>query len=164
MKSTTAKEALDAVCCSVGDVTSARSLGQLPRGPRDIYNARYSAKILENQMNAKKTSRNRVKIPFAWTACGPSWNGQRERRRFPKKASSFENVQYTQTYSLFWQMIVNSKGLPNFVPVQKNSVYSELTQLSTFSTAISVSRLPRTETSRSKINKLASRLCLLGRY
>lgn len=116
------------------------------------------------QMNAKKTSRNRLIIPFAWTACGPSWNGQRERRRFPNKASSLKNVKYTQIYSLFWQMIVNSKGLPNFVPLKKNSVYSELTQLSTFSTAISVSQLPHTETSSLKINKLASHLCLLDRY
>lgn len=54
MKSTTSKEALDAVYCSVGDVTSARCLGQLPRGPWDIYNARYSAKKLESQANERK--------------------------------------------------------------------------------------------------------------
>ena len=93
-----------------------------------------------------------------FVVCGPSWNGQRERRSSPKNASSFENVQYTQIYSLFRQMIVSSKGLPNFALVQKNSVYSELTQFSTFSAAISASRLPRTETSSSKINKTASLL------
>ena len=43
-KKETAKEILDNVYCSVGDVTNARSHGQLPRGPGDIYNARCAAK------------------------------------------------------------------------------------------------------------------------
>lgn len=60
-KSTTVKQALDAVYCSVGDVTSARSLGELPRGPKDIYNARYTAKKMdipktERQEEFKKTN------------------------------------------------------------------------------------------------------------
>lgn len=38
------KEVLDEVYCDVGDVTKARSVGQLPRGPQDMYNARFSAK------------------------------------------------------------------------------------------------------------------------
>ncbi len=37
-----ARKSLDNVFCSEGDVTSARSLGQLPRGPKDFYNIRYA--------------------------------------------------------------------------------------------------------------------------
>ena len=64
--------ALDAVYCSVGDVTSARSLGQLPRGPRDIYNARYSAKKRENQGNErtedfKKQTSDSLCLNSMWT-------------------------------------------------------------------------------------------------
>ena len=44
MKGKTARESLDEVYRSVGDVTKARSMGQLPRGPGDLYNARHSAK------------------------------------------------------------------------------------------------------------------------
>ena len=40
----TAKIALGKVYCSLGDVTCARSIGQLPRGPQDVYNARCAAK------------------------------------------------------------------------------------------------------------------------
>lgn len=47
-KKATAKEALDAVYCSVGDVTNARSLGELPRGPQVICNARYVAKKMDS--------------------------------------------------------------------------------------------------------------------
>ncbi|PFX23967.1 hypothetical protein AWC38_SpisGene11470 [Stylophora pistillata] len=46
IKSKTAKESLDEVYRSVGDVTKARSAGQLPRGPRDLYNAPHSTKKL----------------------------------------------------------------------------------------------------------------------
>ena len=42
-KGKTVKESLDEVYRSSGDVTMARSLGELPRGPSDIYNARHSA-------------------------------------------------------------------------------------------------------------------------
>ena len=38
------KEVIDRVYCSVGDVTKAQSIGELPRGPTDIYNARFSSK------------------------------------------------------------------------------------------------------------------------
>ena len=41
-KGKTVKESLDEVYRSSGDVTMARSLGELPRGPSDIYNARHS--------------------------------------------------------------------------------------------------------------------------
>lgn len=40
----TAKIALDKVYRSLGDITSARSVGQLPRGPQDLYNARCAAR------------------------------------------------------------------------------------------------------------------------
>jgi hypothetical protein len=40
----TPKEVIDRVYCSVGDVTKAQSIGELPRGPADIYNARFSSK------------------------------------------------------------------------------------------------------------------------
>ena len=72
MKSTTAKEAHNAVYCSVGDVTSARSLGQLPRGPRDTYNPRYSAKKMETQASEckedfKKHSNDFLCLGSMWT-------------------------------------------------------------------------------------------------
>lgn len=38
-KDKTVQEVLDEVYTSSGDVTMARSLGELPRGPSDIYNA-----------------------------------------------------------------------------------------------------------------------------
>ena len=38
------KESLDEVYLASRDVTMARSLGELPRGPNDIYNARHSTK------------------------------------------------------------------------------------------------------------------------
>ena len=40
----TPKTVLDQAYCSAGDVTNARSIGKLPRGPRDVYNARFSSK------------------------------------------------------------------------------------------------------------------------
>ena len=40
----TPKQVLDKVYSSVGDVTKARSIGQLPRGPTDLYNAIFSSK------------------------------------------------------------------------------------------------------------------------
>lgn len=43
-KTKMAKASLDAVYHSSGDVTKARSLGELPRGPTDLYNARHAGK------------------------------------------------------------------------------------------------------------------------
>ena len=43
-KAQTPKANLDQVYQQAGDVVGARSLGQLPRGPSDLYNARYSAR------------------------------------------------------------------------------------------------------------------------
>ena len=50
----TVKEVLDEVYISAGDVTMARSLGELPRGPSDIYNARRLAKHSIDVSNASK--------------------------------------------------------------------------------------------------------------
>ena len=44
IKCKTARESLDEVYRSVGDMTKARSVGQLQRGPGDLYNARHFAK------------------------------------------------------------------------------------------------------------------------
>jgi len=70
-KKATAKEALDAVYCSVGDVTNARSLGELPRGPQDIYNARYVAKKMDSQAEynpeACKKAKDSLCLDSIWT-------------------------------------------------------------------------------------------------
>lgn len=56
----TPKQVLDHVYRSVGDVTKARSVGQLPRGPTDLYNARFAAKRLNraSQQNEMSASSN----------------------------------------------------------------------------------------------------------
>ena len=53
-KQKTAKEALDEVYVSTGDVTMARLSSELPRGPNDIYNTRRTAR----QDNAIETEIN----------------------------------------------------------------------------------------------------------
>ena len=53
-KEKTAKEVLDEVYRFSGDVTMARSLGELPRGPSDIYNARRLAKHSIDVSNVSK--------------------------------------------------------------------------------------------------------------
>lgn len=50
------KANLDHVYEQAGDVLGARSLGQLPRGPSDLYNARY---------NAKRSAKNFLATPSA---------------------------------------------------------------------------------------------------
>ena len=78
-KEKTAKEVLDDVYVSTGDVTMARSSSELPRGPNDIYNARRSARQ-DNAVNAvgieiNDCSRkaedngptNNVKLDNVWT-------------------------------------------------------------------------------------------------
>jgi hypothetical protein len=52
----TVKEVLDEVYISSGDVTMARSLGELPRGPSDIYNARRLAKYSADVSNVSKNA------------------------------------------------------------------------------------------------------------
>ena len=47
-KEKTAKEILDVVYLESGDVTRARSASELPRGPKDLYNARHLAKQSSN--------------------------------------------------------------------------------------------------------------------
>ena len=61
-KEKTVKEVLDEVYISAGDVTMARSLGELPRGPSDIYNARRLAKRSNDISNVSKNE----------TGCGES--------------------------------------------------------------------------------------------
>ena len=56
-KEKTAKEALDEVYVSTGDVTMARSSSELPRGPNDFYNARCSARQ-DNAVNAVEIETN----------------------------------------------------------------------------------------------------------
>ena len=68
----TAKEALDDIYISSGDVTMVRSLAELPRGPGDIYKARRSARHSDcgkdsrcrTGTNASNTS---VKLDSVWT-------------------------------------------------------------------------------------------------
>lgn len=72
IKSKTARESLDEVYRSVGDVTQARSVGQLPRGPGDLYNARHSAKkstteAFQSEDFAKKSSDKHVNLNNVWT-------------------------------------------------------------------------------------------------
>ncbi len=55
-KSDSPKVSLDSVYLSVRDVTGARSLGQLPRGPSDIYNARHAAKRAAEHVDEKIVS------------------------------------------------------------------------------------------------------------
>ena len=75
-KQKTAKEALDEVYVSTGDVTVARSSSELPRGPNDIYNARRTARqdnaveteINDRSHNAEESvSTNNVKLDNVWT-------------------------------------------------------------------------------------------------
>ena len=73
IKSKTARESLENLNRSVGDVTTARSVGQLPQGPRDLYNARYFAKksvtefrVGENDV-AKEISNDRISLANVWT-------------------------------------------------------------------------------------------------
>ena len=62
-KNANPKELLDDVYCSVGDVTTARSHGQLPRGPRDIYNARFAA---NKHNHEEQTSTNMCEMNTIW--------------------------------------------------------------------------------------------------
>ncbi len=74
--SKTAKEALDEVYVSAGDVAMACLASELPRGPNDIYNARRSARQ-ENAVNIEPSNRSRnaeecaptnnVKLDGVWT-------------------------------------------------------------------------------------------------
>ncbi len=67
------KEALDEVYRSSGDVTMARSVGELPREPNDIYNARHSAKqssessSLPSSESGKGESVENVGVNSIWT-------------------------------------------------------------------------------------------------
>lgn len=73
IKSKTAGKSLDEVYLSVGDVTNARSMGQLPRGPGDLYNARHAAKKLVSETFegedgvAKSCSNTQIDLNNVWT-------------------------------------------------------------------------------------------------
>ncbi|XP_028410639.1 uncharacterized protein LOC114533331 [Dendronephthya gigantea] len=59
----TAKEILDSVYRDVGDVTRARSIGELPRGPTDVYNARHAAK---REQRNKPTKEGGKEVNTIW--------------------------------------------------------------------------------------------------
>ena len=58
---------------SVGDVTNARSVGQLSRGPGDLYNTRHSAKKSVTEIRvgedsvAKEVKNDRITLNSVWT-------------------------------------------------------------------------------------------------
>ncbi len=70
-KEKTVKSSLDQAYRAVGDVIGARSLGQLPRGPVDIYNARRSARNEKEMQNVvsfnSEKSAGSVKLDGLWT-------------------------------------------------------------------------------------------------
>ena len=73
-KGKTVKESLDEVYLASGDVTMARSLGELPRGPNDIYNARHSANqsserpsLLRGSQRKKYQNNKDVHVNSIWT-------------------------------------------------------------------------------------------------
>ncbi len=74
----TLKETLDKVYTSVGDVTQARSLGQLPRGPQDIYNARKT--YTTPGMHQRKKLRSRPPIQTKCKEFGNCCKKRRKRR------------------------------------------------------------------------------------
>ena len=58
------KEILDEAYRDVGDVTNARSIGELPRGPTDIYNARHAAK--KKEQRNKATNEDQTEVNTIW--------------------------------------------------------------------------------------------------
>ena len=72
-KQKTAKEALDEVYRTSGDVIMARSLGKLPRGPCDMYNARDAARQSGStnpqptEPNKTSESNKTVNVDNMWT-------------------------------------------------------------------------------------------------
>ena len=65
-KEKTPKEIIENVYHSVGDVTEARSLGQLPRGPSDVYNARFGAKYSSRSHESEHQSKNVNELNAIW--------------------------------------------------------------------------------------------------
>ena len=65
-KEKTPKEILDNVYHSVGDVTEARSLGQLPRGPSNVHNARFGAKSSSRSHESEHQSKNVNELNVIW--------------------------------------------------------------------------------------------------
>ena len=54
------KQYLDEVYRSSGDICFARSLSELPRGPRDIYNARATSKKSTTSSNVSQSSSTKL--------------------------------------------------------------------------------------------------------
>ena len=73
------KQVLDKVYSSVGNVTKARRIGQLPRGPTDVHNARFSSK-------EKSLKDNEVE------GINGIWEKQSARKKLPATQSSSESV------------------------------------------------------------------------
>ena len=107
-KEKTVKEVLDQVYISAGDVTMARSLGELPRGPADIYNARRLANIRMTFQMCQKMKLVVERVPKVktsmWTLFGHFWNVLKEKKNSRRTPFSYEIVRYSQTYSSCLQM------------------------------------------------------------
>ena len=87
----TAKIALDKVYRSLGDVTSARSIGQLPRGPQDVYNARCAAK--KDSLAQGFRSKNPTSVQGIWELLEKA-------KREEKENNESENAGFIQIFLL----------------------------------------------------------------
>ena len=109
----TPKQVLDKVYSSVGDVTKACSIGQLPRGPTDLYNARFSSK-------QKSLKDNEVEgINGIWALL--------EKKNLLVMQSSLESVESIQIFSRFLQQIASLMTLSDFALIQKTFASLALT-------------------------------------
>ena len=115
----TPKQVLDKVYSSVGDVTKACSIGQLPRGPTDLYNARFSSK-------QKSLKDNKVE------GINGIWALLEKKKNLPVMQSSLESVESIQIFSRFLQQIASLMTLGDFVPIQKTFASLALILLLTY--------------------------------
>lgn len=128
-KKKTPKEILDNayVYHSVGDVTEARSLGQLPRGPSDVYNARFGAKNFSRSGEIEHQSKNVNELNAIWQLLEKAKREEKE----------CENSTFIREYRIHPEQVnVNYMILSVFVPIRKNSVFLVWIQCSTFSRKI----------------------------
>ncbi|CAB4007089.1 Hypothetical predicted protein [Paramuricea clavata] len=110
----TVSNALDNVYRSVGDVTHAHSVGQLPRGPQDIYNARCAAKKeAENPTSRGPTA----EVRGVWELLEKAKREEKEDVGVPP---SFENAEYIRTFLLFWQAIASFENISLTVTTYRN--------------------------------------------
>ena len=83
-KQKTAKEALDEVYRTSRDVIMARSLGELPRGPCDMYNARHAARQSggtnpqPTEPNKTSESNKTINVDNVWTLLEQAKRGEEE--------------------------------------------------------------------------------------